>query len=471
MASLHGSDSGSGSLTQGAPGVAVPIVRPNWAKIYFGCALLAVAFACGFAVGNYKIFPHQLWRMAESTLLEGTKNWKAYLHIEPVQHLAPAKHDGVGVVTYVREKAFPGVTLLTSFLGKNNGLRLIDMDGKILHEWNMSYEDIWRDQERPVDRIHDDWKTEIHGALLYPNGDVVFNYEGAGLVKVSRCAQPIWRLSHRTHHSIFRDSDGNLWVPGFRRYEEAQERWPLLWAPIRDDLIFKISPEGQILREISLLDVIYNSNEEAILFADRSWGVGHNRDRRAPIRADITHLNDIEVLDPAAAAAFPLFAPGDLLVSMRNINTIAVIDPKAERIKWRMTGPFLRQHDPDFLPNGWISVYDNHSEGKVAKALGGSRILQIDPGRHQTTVTYEGSGQDERSFYTEIRGKHQYLPNGNILITEFGTGRAFEVARDGEIVWSFLNARWDEDSVFELMEASRYPEDYAEFTKEASSCP
>jgi hypothetical protein len=72
-ASLHGSEYGSGELTQGAPAVAAQIVRPNWAKIYFGCALLAVVFACGFAVGNYKIFAQRLWRMAKTRCWMGPR--------------------------------------------------------------------------------------------------------------------------------------------------------------------------------------------------------------------------------------------------------------------------------------------------------------------------------------------------------------------------------------------------------------
>jgi len=31
------------------------------------------------------------------------------------------------------------------------------------------------------------------------------------------------------------------------------------------------------------------------------------------------------------------------------------------------------------------------------------------------------------------------LPNGNVLITESSAGRAFEVSRQGEIVWDFFN--------------------------------
>lgn len=36
-------------------------------------------------------------------------------------------------------------------------------------------------------------------------------------------------------------------------------------------------------------------------------------------------------------------------------------------------------------------------------------------------------------------GKHQWLPNGNLLITESRWGRTFELNRKGEIVWEYNN--------------------------------
>ena len=36
-------------------------------------------------------------------------------------------------------------------------------------------------------------------------------------------------------------------------------------------------------------------------------------------------------------------------------------------------------------------------------------------------------------------GKHQWLPNGNLLITESMKGRAFEIDTNGEIVWEYVN--------------------------------
>ena len=45
-------------------------------------------------------------------------------------------------------------------------------------------------------------------------------------------------------------------------------------------------------------------------------------------------------------------------------------------------------------------------------------------------------------LYEEVeadKSAAQRLPNGNTLITESHCGRLFEVTRDGEIVWEFIN--------------------------------
>ena len=39
----------------------------------------------------------------------------------------------------------------------------------------------------------------------------------------------------------------------------------------------------------------------------------------------------------------------------------------------------------------------------------------------------------------EVPGYAQRLPNGNTLITESSFGRFFEVTKEGEIVWEYVN--------------------------------
>jgi hypothetical protein len=49
---------------------------------------------------------------------------------------------------------------------------------------------------------------------------------------------------------------------------------------------------------------------------------------------------------------------------------------------------------------------------------------------------------DEHSFYSIIRGKHQYLDNENITIVETQKGRTFEVTGKGEIVLGPRPLQW-----------------------------
>lgn len=138
------------------------------------------------------------------------------------------------------------------------------------------------------------------------------------------------------------------------------------------------------------------------------------------------------------APAFPMFEAGDIMFSLRSLNMIAVIDPETARVKWSQIGPWHRQHDPDFLPNGTISVYDNRM------ALGASRIVVVDPGTRETRVVFDGARHG--NFYSWQRGRHQTLANGNIMIAESERGRAIEVDPQSEIVWKYENvydAEWN----------------------------
>jgi hypothetical protein len=56
-------------------------------------------------------------------------------------------------------------------------------------------------------------------------------------------------------------------------------------------------------------------------------------------------------------------------------------------------------------------------------------------------------------------GKHEWLPNGNMLITESMKGRAFEIDTEGNIVWEFVNII-KEGTAGKVFEAQRLPNEY-----------
>jgi Arylsulfotransferase (ASST) len=152
------------------------------------------------------------------------------------------------------------------------------------------------------------------------------------------------------------------------------------------------------------------------------------------------------------------------LVSIRNLNLLIVFDPDTRVVKWAQTGPWLRQHDPDFMPDGRIMVFDNRNDDAGGRLLGGSRLLAIDPVSREVETLYEGT--ESEPFFTAGRGKAQQLDNGNFLITETQFGRVLEATPDGEIVWSFVN-RFDADRIVHVNGATRYPESYGRFDRSA----
>lgn len=401
-------------------------------------AAIVLAFAGGLFVAILDWQPAPAARSYLSQMSEAVVNWRSAFADEPSYHLEPAVYDGEGAVIAEPARMQPGVTLLTGLFGNRLTFRLVDARGRLLHEWPIDFFTIA--PERMKHKFH----ALIHGTVLYPNGDIVANLDERGMVRVDRCGRIVWRNSDNTHHSIHADDRGRLWAPSLL---DPVEHPDFSSEPFRMDTLVRIDPAtGERSELIPLIEVLDASDRLALaqLSVDRN-------------RMDVVHTNDVEPLSAEMAAAFPMFAAGDLLVSSRNLHQLWVVDGASHRLKWVFTGPLQGQHDPDFQPDGTITVFDNM--GRSTGAGGpASRIVAIDPATQETRTLYRGS--PEAPFYTPYRGKHQLLANDNILITETDRGRAFEVTAQGDVVWSYIN-RYDDEQVGWLMQAERYPAAYA----------
>lgn len=95
-----------------------------------------------------------------------------------------------------------------------------------------------------------------------------------------------------------------------------------------------------------------------------------------------------------------MFAPGDLMLSFRNLHMVAVIG-RDGALKWYLQGPWREQHDSDFRPDGTIAVFNNN----VGRPT--SNVLLADPA---TGAVTNASGA--LPFFTERRGKQETRPNG-----------------------------------------------------------
>ncbi|HSL82528.1 MAG TPA: arylsulfotransferase family protein, partial [Thermoanaerobaculia bacterium] len=167
---------------------------------------------------------------------------------------------------------------------------------------------------------------------------------------------------------------------------------------------------------------------------------------------DVFHTNAVEELDGSLAGRSPLFARGNLLVSLREIDVVAIVDPEEERVVWARRGPWNAQHDPTLLPSGRILLFDNRGRE------GHSRLLEVDPVTGGLGWTWEAD--PPAAFSSSLAGTVARLPGGNTLVTESVPGRAFELDPDGRIVWELRTphrAGPDDSLVAMLFEVQRLP--------------
>ena len=438
-------------------------------RLAFLAACLFFAFLGGFVASHFQLFPHSFLATALDQGAQVFSGEATKLH-----HQAPARHDFVGVLAYepngkvIDQQAVPagdGVILLTSFWPEYDwrpGIRVIDRTGAVLHHWDVDLQKIW--PEFPYQDGAETFfgnENYIHGSYLFDNGDVLFNVEYMGLVRMAKHANVVWKINRHTHHSVTRDEDGNFWVCEMNWITDLQvalTRFFGLMPPFTEDCALKVSPAGEVLESISILELICKSE-----FRSLFWRAGPDV---ATHTTDPLHMNDVEPLPSKLAAQYPQFAAGDLVVSLYQLNLVLVFDPKSKTIKWSRIMPLVHQHDPDFIGDGWITVFNNNADGTpTGLILGGSKQLGFDTKSREMRQIYPrldatapNQRRAERQFYTPVGGKAQLLDNGNWLLTEAVGARILEVDRAGRTVWEWAQQRHaDGKMVSEVLEGSWYP--------------
>jgi hypothetical protein len=403
-------------------------------------SLAFLAFLAGFAAYHFRTFPYAL---LEDAYKEGVVLMQVGGLSKP--HLVPAVYDTVGAETLLPEAMQPGLTLLTSYwqdLGWKAGLKLITRDGTVVHSWTTDAGKIW-----PSGQDGRLMRSYVHGAYLFPDGDVLFNIEYVGLARMDACGKVRWHLNYETHHSIARADNGDFWVSGnvTRSDKEYLARFPGLSSDtVYEDHLLRVSADGEILEDINLLEVVYQNGLQRYLVK-----ISKRRE------GDIFHLNDVEPLPQAMADQYPMFDAGDLLISLKHMDLVFVMDPDTGKVKWHASDAFIEQHDPDFIGDGWVGIFDNNRDGARGRITGGSRIVALRPHTGESKVLFPG--RESEPFYTDIGGKWQLLPNGNILLLEAGAGRVLEVDSNGRTVWRWTQEKYDEKRIPEVLGGDRYP--------------
>jgi len=353
-------------------------------------------------------------------------------------------------VTWDKEKSFDGYTLLA--VRMRTAVYMLDMDGKVVHRWYMPFRKAFPNPEHVHSWVKVQMKiTNFH---LYPNGDMLIIYSalgdtpyGYGMAKIDKDSNLIWTYPQTAHHDLYvAPNNGEIYalIQYFQR--KPTPGLEKLYFPVLMDYIVKLSPEGKELWRISIGEAFVGTPYQSEYLIRKGW--------------DYFHTNTISRLEPEMAKYFPMFKEGQLLISIRNLNALAVIDPDTKKVVWAARGNWKWQHAACFTKNGTIVMFDNKGLQRVGKK--GSRVLELNPKTMETRQIYPTKGE---RFGTRIYGRLHMLPNGNIMIAEGEGLRALEITSGGELVWSYAFAK-KRSSVMKIsavMSATRYPKDYITF--------
>ncbi|OPZ23020.1 MAG: Arylsulfotransferase (ASST) [candidate division BRC1 bacterium ADurb.BinA364] len=365
-----------------------------------------------------------------------------------------------GVTIYDPAKCRNGYTLL---LGPPDGgptVVLTDMNGGIVHRWKMS----GGDARGKVDRarllaggrllVLRTMRNRIDGwAEMYSwDGELEWDYAPPGELF--------------PHHDIETTADGNVLLICRESVPEAirrQAREPQRRERLYSDVIQEISPDKRVVwewRQYEHLDI----HRCVAVPAPPDWWAGPENNTLI----DWTHTNTIQALPENRwfDSGDRRFRPGNLLMSLRQLDLLLIVDRDTKRIVWEYTGDFRGglsgQHDSHMIEKGLpgegnILIFDNGaSPTKNLWHCGASYILEIEPPTGTVVWAYDKQEQ----FHSNFTSSCQRLDNGNTLILESAHGRLFETTPDCHTVWEHVFA-WAPRT----QRAYRYPYDFCPQTQ------
>ena len=277
--------------------------------------------------------------------------------------------------------------------------------------------------------------SPVRGFIFEPWGDdefIFYNYSIRKWVTIDHNLTPtdtlgVTMIPETDYHDVHRFADGSylfvvnehviMDLSSFGGYEDADVIQPVM---------IHMDVEENILREWHGLDHI-------------------------PVSASVS-LN-YQLVDYLHWNAFDIDSQGGLLMSFRNISTVARLNPTDWSIDWKLGaygnnfqiddpdwGGFLNQHDVNDIGGNRILLFDNSvSSGSQP---GYSRVVEYEVDTIEMTATRVWSYSHPNEIYSPAQGSVERLENGNTLIA-WGNANAgqgagtlvTEISNQGEIVW------------------------------------
>jgi hypothetical protein len=201
--------------------------------------------------------------------------------------------------------------------------------------------------------------------------------------------------------------------------------------------------KGKFIEETSFFEILNETIQQ-----EKIENLVNSRYLKEEIK-DIFHSNTLQILEKD----YSFGKKGNALISLRNMDLIAVIDLNKKKIVWQWgPGNLSGPHQPSIIQNDNLLIFDNGVLKETEPKQ--SRIIKLDPIKKEIIWEY-----NPKEFYTSSKGGVYELKNGNLLITESNKGHVFEINKEKEIVWEWWNPLLDnKTNSIDLYRMTRFDE-------------
>lgn len=396
-------------------------------KIAAAYLFACLFFAWGAAAVAWKVFPYGIFAPAISQLSHAIKTQRergAPLSDALTLHVQESRNNLGRAGFLAHDPAFRDTGfLLISRFSRKQGQGIAELysleQRKVLHTWVPDLKEILRQTPKHQGGLNTFRDYRMQHPFLLPGGDLIIKSCEGPMARIRADGSVVWTLDHHFHHSVEQDHDGNLVVPIWLK--EAVSPFAF-----REDGIAWVSPDGRLLKTVSLTELFLKAGRRDLLY-----GIG-------PWEEDRYHLNDCEpVLEDAGE-----LRRGDLLLSIRNLSVVALYRPSESALLWIRTGPWLNQHDIDRLPDGRYSIFGNdvlrYSNDNIVHVNenGAAEIYlyDADTSAVETPWTPVLRREDVR---TKTQGRSRVFDNGDVFVEATDTVRLLRLSRES-LRWEFI---------------------------------
>ncbi len=389
------------------------------AAIYY--LLGVVFFGWGFASAVFQFFPYPQLKatIAEiKAFFDGSlhKDVKDIVQLDHQESRSEFNFSGLKIT----DKSFQdnGYFLLSRY-SKQHGQTIVELfdisANKAVHTWVPDLGAIFKMTPKNADGVNTKMAYRSQHPLLMDNGDLLIGSGEGPLARIDRCGKPVWAIDRHFHHSIELDAAGNIVAPTVLAGDTKKAN-----LDVREEGFAIISGQGKILAEYSAHDLLVENGYRGLVY-----GVG-------VFETDRYHLNDAQPLRGKVAA-------DGVLLSIRNLSTVARFTPATGKIEWLQTGPWLNQHDVSELGDGQYAVFGNNLVRGPEKIIGDghSEVYRFTPGTGQFPTPYSAILK-QAGMRTNYEGRADILDNNDVFIEETNRNRLLRVSSTG-IRWEYVN--------------------------------